>query len=99
MQHLKHLKLKSIFIWKTRLFSHYRTFSNLFRGFKEKDQTYIAKTKQHLATRFSEHLSWKSPVQEHMSSWNSCSAISNVNDPAHANNDINNKNDALCNKQ
>ena len=65
----------------------------LFAGSCDKNQTYIGKTKRHLAIRVREHLSGNSAIREHISSCNACnhSAIENFNILSHGSNDFDNK--------
>ena len=58
-----------------------------------KNQTYIGKTKRHLATRVSEHFSGNSVISEHISSCNTCnhSTIENFHILSHGYNDFDNE--------
>ena len=65
----------------------------LSEGFCDKNQTYIGKTKRHLATRAREHFSGNSAIFEHISSYNTCnhSTSENFLILSHGNNDFDNK--------
>ena len=65
----------------------------LFQSSCDKNQTYIGKTKRHLATRVREHFSGNSAIFEHISSSNACnhSTIEKCHIWSHGNNDFNNK--------
>ena len=65
----------------------------LFEGSCDKNQTYIGKTKRHLATSVREHFSGYSAIFEHISSCNACnhSTIENFHISSHGNNDFDNK--------
>ena len=70
----------------------------LFEGSCDKNQTYIGKTKRHLATMVMEHLSGNSAIFQHISSCDACnhSTIENFHILSHGNNDFDNKvNEAL----
>ena len=66
---------------------------DLFEGSCDKNQTYICKTKRHLATRVREHFSGSSAIFEHISSCNTCnhSTIENFHILSHYSNDFDNK--------
>ena len=65
----------------------------LFEGSCDNNQTYIGKTKRHLATRVREHFSEYSAIFEHISSCNECnhSTIENFYILSHGSNDFDNK--------
>ena len=74
----------------------------LFEGSCDKNQTYIGKTKRHLATWVREHFSGNSDIFEHISSCNACnhSTIENFHILSHGSNDFDNKvKEALCIKR
>ena len=65
----------------------------LFEGCCDKNQTYIGKTKKHLASRVREHFSGNSAIYEHISFCNASnhSTIENFHISSHSNNDFDNK--------
>ena len=65
----------------------------LFEGSCGKNQTYIGKTKSHLATRVREHISGNSAIFLHISSCNACShsTIKNINILSHGSKYFDNK--------
>ena len=65
----------------------------IFEDSCDENQTYIGKTRRHLATRAREYLSGNSAIFEHISSCNTCthSTIENFHILSHSNNDFDNK--------
>ena len=65
----------------------------LLKGSCDKNQTYIGKTKRHLATRAREHFSGNLAIFQHVSSCNACNhlTIENFHILSHGINDFDNK--------
>ena len=101
-ENLKSINKKCCTIFKTFRFQNYFFLKDetplalqanvvyLFEGSCDKNQTYIGRTKRHLATRAREHFSGNSAIVEHISSCNTCNhaTIDNFNILSHSNNDF-----------